>query len=151
MLYDPKSFRVTALLDFDFASISHPSYEFLRSFDSNGPQILGLSGEEDAEELQLRDAKLHGFPSPLPTSSKGGVDWESAKAFEDALERSGALRPRTIVGIEDVADVDAVFGKIKPWRLTNEDIVARQSDEVKEAYAVQCQKQLKNMLDRHGF
>ncbi|OBT53862.1 hypothetical protein VE04_06560 [Pseudogymnoascus sp. 24MN13] len=41
ILFDPKSTRITALIDYDFACISHPSYEFLRSFDGAGGQFGG--------------------------------------------------------------------------------------------------------------
>lgn len=74
ILFDATSKRVTALLDYDFACISHPSYEFLRSFDGHGGQFRGWSGEADSEQDALRNAKLHGFPSPLPKSTKDGVD-----------------------------------------------------------------------------
>lgn len=84
--------------------------------------------EEDAEQLALRDAKLHGFPSPLPPSDEERLSWELPKAGEDELEKAQVLRPRTILGIEHVADADAILGAIAPWRITNEDILNLQSE-----------------------
>ena len=107
ILYDSTSGRNTALIDYDFSAVSHPSYEFLRSFDGAGGQFRGWTDDEEREQAALRHAKLHGFPSPLPpTKENGSVNWEMAKAWEDALEGAGARRPRNIEGIEGVADVD---------------------------------------------
>jgi hypothetical protein len=80
--------RITALLDYDFSCISHPSYEFLRSFDGYAGQFRGWSGDDDSEQLALHKAKLRGFPSPLPVSTEKGVNWETAKAWEDQLEKA---------------------------------------------------------------
>ncbi|KAI0537175.1 hypothetical protein GGR58DRAFT_472888 [Xylaria digitata] len=41
ILYDPATGRITALLDYDFASILHPAYEFFRSFNSTGGRLSG--------------------------------------------------------------------------------------------------------------
>ena len=153
MLYDATTQCITALLDYDFACVSHPSYEFLRSFDGHGGQLRGWSGEECSEQLALRDAKLHGFPSPLPQSSESedGVKWEVVKAWEDELDRAEVQRPRTIKGIEKVADVDAVLRTIMPWRVTNSDILRMQSDEVTMRCRNESEQQLGRILDRLGF
>ncbi|KAK7394013.1 hypothetical protein QQX98_013204 [Neonectria punicea] len=121
--YDPATGRITALLDYDFASILHPAYEFFRSFATNGGRLSGWSADHEA--AAIRDAKLTGqFPSPLPApaaSANGpGVDWELALAWEDELQRLQVKRPSTIPGIEGLADVDEVLGSLVPWRLTNE-------------------------------
>ncbi|KAL4927614.1 uncharacterized protein BDV17DRAFT_120712 [Aspergillus undulatus] len=99
--------RITALLDYNFACILHPSYEFLRSFDGAGGQFRGWSGDENNDQIALMKAKLHGLPTPLPTSTEGGVQGDIVKAWEDALEEANVKRPRTIEGIEKVAHVDA--------------------------------------------
>ncbi|KFY00530.1 hypothetical protein O988_03270 [Pseudogymnoascus sp. VKM F-3808] len=71
--FDATSNRITALIDYDFACISHPSYEFLRSSDGAGGQSRGRPGDEAKDAMALRDAKLHGFPSPLPPIMKDGL------------------------------------------------------------------------------
>lgn len=151
MLYDAASNRITALLDYDFSCITHPSHEFLCSFGDVGGQFQGWSGDEDTEQLALHNAKLHGFPSPLPPSSEKGVNWELAGAWEDELEKAEMLRPRTIQGIEHVADVDAILGAIGPWPLSNSNVLEMQSEEVKVRLSDDGEKQLIKMLDRFGF
>ncbi len=79
------------------------------------------------------------------------MKWEVAKVWEDELERLNVQRPRTIKGIEKVADVDAVLRSILPWRVTNSDVLRLQS----EAEILKCrdenEAQLVKLLDHLGF
>ncbi|KAK4653016.1 LOW QUALITY PROTEIN: hypothetical protein QC762_0079240 [Podospora pseudocomata] len=136
---DETSGRITALIDYDFAWISHPSYEFLRSFE-------GLGGQFRA----LRDAKLHGFPASLPSTSESdsGVDWVVAREWEEALEAEGV---RTIEGTDKVADVDAILCAILPWRVTNAEILARPTEEVIIECRTDNEEHLDKLLARLGF
>ncbi|KAK4673813.1 hypothetical protein QC763_0017870 [Podospora pseudopauciseta] len=153
ILFAKASGRITALIDYDFSWISHPSYEFLRSLDGLGGQFRGWSSDEESQEAALRDAKLHGFPVSLPstTESDSGVDWVVAKAWEEALEAEGVKRPRTMEGIDRVADVDTILCAILPWRVNNADILARQTEEV----IIECrnnnEEHLDKLLTRLGF
>ncbi|KAI0107221.1 kinase-like domain-containing protein [Nemania sp. FL0031] len=152
LLFDPSTRRITALIDYDFACILHPSYEFLRSFDGAGGQFRGWSGDEASERAALRNFKLHGFPSPLPPSTEDGINWEIAKAWEDELEKLDVKRPSTIEGISKVADVDTVLRTILPWMVSNSDFVRMQEE---EDVMVKCkersEKQLVQLLERLGF
>lgn len=151
VLFDPTSGRITALIDYDFACVSHPSYEFLRSFDSAGGQFRGWSSNEASEDMALREAKLHGFPSPLPPTTKDGVKWDVVKAWEDELEKVNVKRPRNILGIDRVADVDTILRTILPWRVSNSDILRLQSDEVIIKCRDENEQQLVGLLSRLGF
>ncbi|OCL06955.1 hypothetical protein AOQ84DRAFT_409907 [Glonium stellatum] len=151
LLFDPSTYQITGLIDYDFSSILHPSYEFIRSFTGAGGQFRGWCGEEGGEQAALSEARLHGFPSPLPQSTEGGVNWELAKALEEELEKLDVKRPRTIKGIEKVADVDTVLRTILPWRLSNPDILRRQSEEVIIKCRRQNEEQLLKLLDYLGF
>jgi hypothetical protein len=151
LLYDASTHRITALIDYDFACILHPSYEFLRSFSGAGGQFQSWSDIESSEQTALRDAKLNGFPSTLPENTKDGVNWDVAKAWEDELERLNVQRPRTIKGIEKVADVDAVLRSILPWRVTNSDVLGMQSEAVILKCRDENEAQLIKLLDHLGF
>jgi hypothetical protein len=142
---------MTAFIDYDFACISNPSYEFLRSSDGAGGQFRGWSGDEANDAMALRDAKLHGFPSPLPPIMKDGLKWEVAKAWEDALENLDVKRPRTTKGIERVADVDTILRSILPWWVSNSDILRLQSEEVIIKCRDKNEAQLVGLLNRLGF
>lgn len=102
--------------------------------------------------MALRKAKLSGFPSPLPQASPDDqVNWDLAKAWEDELENIGASRPRTIDGIDKVADVDTILRSILPWRVSNSDVLRLQSTEVILKCRNDNENQLDRMLDRINF
>lgn len=61
------------------------------------------------------------------------------------------LRPRTIGGIEHVADVDAILSAIEPFRLTNPEVLSMHSDEITVKYRGEVEKQLMKILDGLGF
>jgi len=67
------------------------------------------------------------------------------------LEKAQLQRPRTIVGIEKVADVDAILRGIMPWRVTNDDMMYMQSEKVIMACKNESEKQMVQMLERLGF
>ncbi|CCD42880.1 hypothetical protein BofuT4_P071760.1 [Botrytis cinerea T4] len=73
LLYDPATYRVTALLDYDFANILHPAHEFFQSFGTSGVQFLGWSRDKEAEVL--RTSQLTGFLRHLhsPISGPGAL------------------------------------------------------------------------------
>jgi len=79
------------------------------------------------------------------------VKWDVAKAWEDDLEKLYVQRPRTIKGIDKVADVDAVLRSILPWRVTNSDILRLQSEPVILKCRDENEAQLIKLLDHLGF
>ncbi|KAK4101154.1 hypothetical protein N658DRAFT_566895 [Parathielavia hyrcaniae] len=130
LLFDPTSGRITALIDYDFATILHPWYEFLRSFSGTGGQFRGpvqrLVRGRRGDEAALRNAKLHGFPSPLPSN----------KADD---------------GTDKVADVDTVLQAILPWRVTNSDVLKLQAHETIVRCRNDNEEHLDKLLTRLGF
>lgn len=160
MLYDPSTGNITALLDYDFASILHPAYEFFRSFSDIGGRLSGrLVGttSQEKEAAALRTAKLTGrFPSPLPVFAESGdsstVDWELARAWEEELQKCGVKRPSTIEGIDKIANVDELLTALWPWRLTNEDFLRMNTDENQRlAVRSSSEKQVVALLEHMGF
>jgi hypothetical protein len=79
------------------------------------------------------------------------VDWEVAKAWEDELEKLEVRRPRTIKGIDKVADIDAVLSSILPWRVTNSDVLQLQSEAVILRCRDENEAQLVKLLSHLGF
>ncbi|KAI1128594.1 kinase-like domain-containing protein [Nemania abortiva] len=160
LLYDPTSGRITALLDYDFASILHPGYEFFRSFNSTGGRLSGWLGEttsREKEAVALRNAKLTGeFPQPLPVpvaSDNGrGVNWELAQAWDDELQKLDVKRPSSIEGIGNIANVDEVLGCLSPWTLANEDYLRLNPEEDHRLeLRRRSEKNLVGLLDYMGF
>ncbi|KAL2071286.1 hypothetical protein VTL71DRAFT_12521 [Oculimacula yallundae] len=148
LLIDPLTHRINALIDWDFSAILHPSYEFLHSFSGCGEQLPGWS--TSFSSLALRELKLHGFPSPLPNSENFDFSWETAKAWEDELERVEAKRPRTMIGVKKVADIDALLIALVPWLLDTPEVrdsLGNRLLKVRE----HCEKELSDLLKHLGF
>lgn len=142
--------RITALLDYDFACILHPSYEFLCSFGGFG-KLGGWSSDENSEQAALRKAKIQGSPSPLPPSTKDGVEWDVAKAWEEEMKKLDVKRPSIIKGIDKVADADSILQAVLPWRVSNADILRLQSEETILRCRDENEQELIRMLCRLGF
>ncbi|EFR00116.1 hypothetical protein MGYG_03122 [Nannizzia gypsea CBS 118893] len=136
---------------YDFSCISHPSYEYFCSFLGAGEQLPGWCEDQDSDQAKLRHAKLHGFPSPLFPTTEGGINWEVVRACEEELEKVDALRPRTMAGIDKVADINALLSTILPWRLSNSDILAKQSQDTVERYRKIMEVQLAELLQHMGY
>ena len=60
-------------------------------------------------------------------------------------------RPRTMKGIEKVADVDGVVRSILPWRVHNSDIVRLQSEDAILKCRNDNEAQLSKLLDHLGY
>jgi len=61
-------------------------------------------------------------------------------------------RPSTIPGIDKLADTDEILGSLVPWRLTNEDFLRMNQDEVTRAALRRiAEGHLVNLLDHLGF
>lgn len=152
LLFDRDSGLITGLVDYDFATIMHPLHEFLSSFDSTGGQFRGWDDDEESGNAALRNAKLYGFPSPLPpTNADGPVQWENARLWEDALEAVEVKRPRNIKGIDNIADVDTVLQAILPWHVSNADIPRLQTEEAIFRCRNENEQHLDKLLSRLGF
>lgn len=153
LLFDTSSGRITGLIDYDFSCILHPAHEFLCSFSGVGGKFGGWFGVDAREERALRKAQLHGFPDPLPNDQQDGegVQWRVSKAWEDALQNAGCKRPMNIPGIDILADVDALLSSILPWRVTNSDIIRRQTDQAIQKCRNEKEKVLIEILEHIGF
>lgn len=110
---------MTALLDFDFSYIGTAADEFmLFSFGNmSGGQLPGPL--EIGSQLELRNAMLKGFPEKLPTEDSSDVEWDVAKAWDEALSRADAAKPRTIPSFEAIANIYSFADKLSPFELDN--------------------------------
>jgi hypothetical protein len=133
LLFDESTLKVTALLDFDFSYVGTIMEEFmLFSFGNmSGGQLPGPL--EVGSQLELRKAMLNGFPSPLPIEADSDVEWDVAKAWDEALAQAGAAGPRTIPGFERIADTYWFADTLSPYELDNPVMRQRRTAEQLEA------------------
>jgi len=141
-LFDREASQITAILDFDWAQIGLAADEILRSFHKRYARFPGPY-EQDPDRVSLRHALLHGFPSPLPASSRS-VRWDIAEMWDSQLAEVGAKRPSTLRGIEPLSRLYMLLDMICPDMLCNEVIVKQRSRETME----QEKKVAEELLER---
>lgn len=125
ILFDKDSFRITALIDFDWAHIGLAADEFLKSFHESYARLPGPY-EPDPDRAAFRHALLHGFPSPLPAASRT-VQWDTAEMWDRQLAEVGANRPKTLEGIDALSFLHSLSDLLCPNMLCNEVIVKQRS------------------------
>lgn len=96
LLFDRRTNRLTAVIDFDFSHIGSIITEFLYSF----PDFQGILPSVADPQDGLRDLMLNGFADPVIDAQ-----FATGKAWDDALAAQGVLRPCTIDGAEHVSNV----------------------------------------------
>jgi len=123
ILFDEESRRITALIDCDFFSC--------------------ISVKKQRSGMQ----NSRGFRHPShrrPTLIQTVLIDKLQRAGEHALEAEGVKHPGPISEINRVADVDTILCAILSWRVTNTDILSRQTGEV----IIECRSESEHHLDK---
>jgi aminoglycoside phosphotransferase (APT) family kinase protein len=115
-LFDPDTYQILGLVDFDCSHTGHPLHEFFFS-------SFSLSYYALVPDPEIVSALFHGFPSPLPPSTRETRDeyhdddapqWPVMKMFEEELERVDAIRPSNVLGGEKIAKVYGLISEVCP-------------------------------------
>ncbi|OTA99897.1 hypothetical protein M426DRAFT_66870 [Hypoxylon sp. CI-4A] len=126
VLYDSKTKRITAVLDFDWAAITHPCEEFLTGlWDIGG----GIHERNEKFQPMLLSGDFSTQPDDLPAEDVR--KWEIAKAWDAAIARKGAIRPSQIVGVDRICALGELQDLLCPFELANEAMLKRISDKDK--------------------
>ncbi|THY37551.1 hypothetical protein D6C98_10687 [Aureobasidium pullulans] len=115
-LFDPKTYQVLGLVDYDCSHTGHPLHEFF--FSSFSVSYYALTSDSE-----IASALFQGFPSPLPHTTRiakaeyrddDAPQWPVMKMFEEELERVGATRPSSVVGGDRIAKVYGFISEVCP-------------------------------------
>ena len=115
-LFDRETNKLTGLVDFDFASVSHPGMEFFSSFGDIGGGLGNVPGPDPSEGL-LREAVLTGVFEGVDVPEEARSKWTVARMWDDALRARGLLRPSDIAGMRALCCVMQLEMQIAPPRL----------------------------------
>ncbi|KAG0048798.1 hypothetical protein BGZ83_006285 [Gryganskiella cystojenkinii] len=149
LLFDAKTLQVTAVLDFDFSSISTVAEEYTRYSFSH---LVGgrLPGPFSADtKLLVRTYMLSGFPSPLPESADDTL--KLANIWDKELIRSGAKMPRNIAGFEKLTGVYYLQDLLCPFVLVKEFARKRRTEEELAAIRKRTEEDICKVLDLVGY
>lgn len=157
ILVDPHTNTLTGLVDFDFASISHPAEEFFMSLGDVGGNTGGWQGP-DLHAGRLEAAVIAGdFSSSVDAmttalSEEAQNEWFIAKTWDAALrKRDGVLRPSDILGMRLLARLPELAGLLCPSRLVNPRVVARQTATDLEESRAAAEESLRECLTVLGY
>ncbi|KAK3937888.1 phosphotransferase enzyme family-domain-containing protein [Diplogelasinospora grovesii] len=146
VLYDSTTKRVTGLLDFDWAAVTHRCEEFLSGlWDVVGGihervgeliQPMVLSGEFGVQPAGLSDAELR--------------KWEIARAWNSALVKRGAIRPSSVAGVDRLKALKEFGNLLCPFQLASEAMLQRMgmSEENAAAFRASTETKIVSWLDR---
>lgn len=150
ILYDVASKRVTGLVDFDFASISHPSQEFFMSLWDLGGN-LGACHGPDPTNGRLTEALITGDFEQSTVPESATSLWATAKTWDSALKARGSVRPSQIAGIAALDQLRRLEATLCPFRLAHPMFLKRKTPEqiVEEREA--AEKTLVACLESLGF
>lgn len=116
MLFDKETKKITGLVDFDFACVSHPAQEFLTSFADIGGG-LGESPGGDPSGGLLREAILTGDFGSVNVPEEARSKWATASFWGSTLRDRGLWRPSNIAGIRALVRLKQLESRIARFRL----------------------------------
>lgn len=149
MLFESESKRITALLDFDFSSVTHPCHEFFSGFSDIGG---GIRFEEKGCQFLAKSVLSGNFDQvPEGLSDEQLEKWEVAKAWDATLASRGAIRPSSIAGLDRLEDLRVMADLICPRMLSHEMMLKRTPRDVQEKKRQEVQVKLLRLLERYGF
>ncbi|OAA64208.1 Aminoglycoside phosphotransferase [Niveomyces insectorum RCEF 264] len=149
VLFESESARITALLDFDFASVTHPCHEFFGGFSDIGG---GIRFEDKGCQFLAQPVLSGNFGQVPEGLSEEQLDkWEVAKAWDAALATRGAIRPSSIAGLDRLEDLRVMADMICPRMLSHEMMLKRAPRDVQEKQRQEIQVKLLRLLEKYGF
>ncbi|KAI8225144.1 hypothetical protein K4K54_004794 [Colletotrichum sp. SAR 10_86] len=150
--FDPETRRITGVLDFDWAYVSHPAHEFFTSFgDIGGSTNGGTARDPDLSDGKIAKAMLAGdFSIPnLPEGALGQL--ARAKAWDDGLAERGALRPSEIPGMTAIEQLRKLESLLAPFALHHPVMLKRKTAEQIVEMRGAGERELIECLERFGY
>ncbi|KAK2053901.1 hypothetical protein LY76DRAFT_638747 [Colletotrichum caudatum] len=147
MLYDKNAKKVTAVLDFDFASISHPFEEFIyMSFSHTG-------GNVGNDNTVINRAIISGdfTTPPADLNEESAKEWELGKMWNTVLQESAALAPSQIEGVDQIRDLMRLQSLLFPYRLSSVPAAEGLDDERRAGLREKAEAELTEWLTKHGY
>ncbi|KAK1988431.1 phosphotransferase enzyme family protein [Colletotrichum cereale] len=152
MLYNPSTKKLTSVLDFDWAFVSHPCHEFFASLGDIGGNTGGGTGRDpDLSGGRLGKAVLTGnFDIPdIPEAAAKQLVRD--KAWDDALAERGALRPSEIEGISAMNRLRRLEALLCPFELEHPAMLRRKTPEEIAEMRKAAEDKLVDCLAEFGY
>ncbi|KAK1708260.1 hypothetical protein BDP67DRAFT_411225 [Colletotrichum lupini] len=153
-LYDTTTKKLTSILDFDFAFVSHPCHEFFTSLGDVGGNTGGGTGRDpDLSGGLLGKAMLtgdfDGIRRSLPQEALGQLT--TARAWDDALRERDAVRPSEIRGMAALDGLRRLEALACPFALEHPVMLRRKTREEIEGMRAVAERELVRCLEGFGY
>ncbi|KAK6209010.1 hypothetical protein LQW54_006758 [Pestalotiopsis sp. IQ-011] len=151
MLFDVKSNRLTALLDFDFAHVATPADECFYSMGMLGHILLGPL--QEGPEQQWVKCLVQGCEGNIPTTEeeRGHVPWRTMEILSQEFGRAGVLRPQDIKGIGELAGVKWFLEAVFPPFFASPRWLSKRTPEQIARIKSSHEAQIQGYLERWGY
>lgn len=123
LLFDVSSRKISALLDFDWTTITHPCQEFF-----TGARDLAFGTRSKIEIYQRAILEEDFDETPEGLSDRHQEKWRTLKAWNAALAAREALRPKSITHFQQLDQLQIIEESLAPFSLVNEVMLKRASD-----------------------
>ena len=148
MLYDTEQKKLTAVLDFDWASVTNPCDEFLSGF-------WDLGGGIHEENTSFQTCIMTGnFSSAAGLDGMPAEDvekWELGKMLNAAFAQRGVIRPSTVKVAGEIRKLRELESMLCPFDLSNEVMLRRLSEDAKLERKAQRGRSILSWLASAGF
>lgn len=148
MLFDTKTKRISAVLDFDWSVVTHPCDEFL-----TGLWDIGGGIHDSLEAFQTNI--ITGDFSTQPDGGLSGEDlasWDIAQVWNRALakKKGGIIRLSEMAGVQSIRELRSLESKLCPFELSNEAMLRRMSDEQKQKRREELEGEILGWLEERA-
>lgn len=148
MLYDTEQKKLTAILDFDWASVTNPCDEFLGGFWDLGG---GIHEENASFQTCIMTGDFSSTARPNDIPAEDVEKWETGKLLNAALAHWGAIRPSTTKAAGAIQKLRELENMLCPFSLSNEVMLKRVSEEAKLKSKAQKGQEILKWLAGAGF
>ncbi|KAK7696691.1 hypothetical protein SLS64_014308 [Diaporthe eres] len=147
MLLDKETNRITAILDFDFASVSHLFDEF------TSMSLSDIGGNVGDDDTGITRAILSGdfTTPPAGLHEESTKEWELSKTWNTVLKESTALAPSQIEGVDEICDLMRLQRLLCPYQLRGASALEGLDDEKIDELRSKAEANLLAWLGKHGF
>lgn len=148
MLYDTEQKKLTAILDFDWASVTNPCDEFLGGFWDLGGGIHDANASFQAC-IMAGDFSSAACIDDLPAEDVG--KWQMGEILDAAFAQKGVIRPSTVRAAGKIRKLRELENMLCPFDLSNQVMLRRISEDAKLERKVQREQDILSWLASVGF
>ena len=146
MLFDKRTKKVTAILDFDFCCVCNPFDEFWTILSDLG---CNITNKDDVINAAIISGDFT-IPPKNPDEESANR-WKHAKAWNAAMKKMGVVSSSDIDGADRIRDMALLQTLLCPFQLSSENSLRKMDDAEKAELRANTEADLDQWLKKHGL